>query len=101
MPRGVKRGSRCREGCLSKDHASYIDCLRGAAIRVTYTNSTNGWDRTKENKWEAENDRYSRLVASGIEPQGVTHADMDKAERKVETSAAYHTAFTKGDYDIK
>ncbi len=100
MPRGIKLGSKCREGCSTRKCKSYSDCLRNASIRVAYTNSTNGWDASREKSWTAENDRYSQLVASGIEPQGVTHADMDKAERKVETSAAYADAFTKGDYDI-
>lgn len=100
MPRGIKRGSKCREGCSTRDHVSYSDCLRNAGIRVAYTNSVNGWDATKEKKWTAENDRYSDMQRAGIDPSGVTHAQMDETMRKHEKAQALGNAVSAGDFDI-
>jgi len=58
----------CRSGCPTQDHASYGECLRGAAIRIAYTNSVNGWDATREKRWRRENDLYADAVKQGIEP---------------------------------
>lgn len=75
--------------------------MRDASIRVAYANSANGWDYSKEKSWEAENDRYSNMVRAGIEPEGVTHAQMDKTERKIEQAQALQGAMSAGDFDIK
>ena len=77
----------CRSGCRTQDHKSYIECCRESAPRVAYTNSANGWDGTKQKKWDGELDRYRGLVSQGLEPSGTTHALMDQYERKVEAVA--------------
>lgn len=100
MPRKNRRGSKCREGCSSKDHGSYIECLRGANVRVAYANSANGWDYSKEKSWVAENERYSNMLKAGIEPEGVTHAQMDKTMRKHEKAQALGNAVSAGDFEI-
>jgi hypothetical protein len=53
-------------------------------MRVAYTNSTNGWDATKQKKWDNELQRFRNLEASGISPLGTTHAEMDRTEKIVE-----------------
>jgi hypothetical protein len=53
-------------------------------MRVAYTNSANGWDATKQKRWDGELARYRDLRAAGIEPPGTTHRDMDLAERTME-----------------
>lgn len=71
----------CRSGCNTKDCKSYADCCRNSGVRVAYTNSVNGWDGSKQKRWDNELNRYRGLVASGLEPAGTTHRDMDAAER--------------------
>jgi hypothetical protein len=77
----------CRSGCKTKDCASYAACCRNSAPRVAYANSANGYDATKQKKWDRELDRYRGLVSQGLEPSGTTHREMDTYERKVETVA--------------
>lgn len=71
----------CRSGCPTQEHTSYIECLRSAGLRVAYTNSANGWDYSKQQKWDRELSRYRDLRESGVEPEGTTHREMDKAEK--------------------
>lgn len=72
----------CRAGCPTKDCASYAECIRG--VKVLYSDSTKGFDYSREKHWNKELDRYGTLVKSGIQPEGTTHRDMDRAERKAE-----------------
>jgi hypothetical protein len=74
----------CSSGCPTQDHASYGECLRSKTARVAYANSVNGWDATKQRRWDGELSRYRALVASGVEPKGTTHRDMDRAERQAD-----------------
>jgi len=74
----------CRTGCPTQDCKSYHACLRGARVRVAYTNSANGWDASNQKRWDSELTRYQQLVKSGVQPPGTQHKDMDKAERLAE-----------------
>lgn len=71
----------CTSGCPTQDHESYADCLRSKTPRVAYTNSANGWDASKQKRWDGELQRYRDLTAQGIQPEGTTHREMDYAER--------------------
>lgn len=73
--------SNCTAGCPTQDHSSYAECLRSKTPRVAYTNSANGWDLTKQKKWDGELARYRSLKAQGIEPSSTTHAGMDRDEK--------------------
>lgn len=64
--------------------SSYGQHLRRKGIRVAYTNSTNGWDASKQKRWDGELQRYRDLSASGIDPDGTTHTEMDRTERRLE-----------------
>lgn len=72
----MSTGTDCPCGC-----ATYGEHLRNKGVRVAYTNSTNGQDASKQKRWDKELSRYRDLTASGVEPQGTTHADMDRAEK--------------------
>lgn len=48
---------------------------------MAYTNSANGWDLSKQKRWDGELSRFRSLEASGINPIGTTHAEMDRSER--------------------
>lgn len=71
----------CRTGCPTKDCRSYAECLRGSGVRVGYSNSANGWDRSRQKHWDGELSRYRDLQAQGIDPIGTTHREMDRSER--------------------
>lgn len=66
----------CECGCLT-----YGEHLRNKGVRVAYANSANNWDATTQKQWDRELSRYRDLTASGVEPAGTTHRDMDKAEK--------------------
>lgn len=70
----------CRAGCPTQDHASYGECLRSAGVRVAYANSTNGWDYTKQKKWQNELDAYKAVKKEGIQPKTTSLRDIDQAK---------------------
>jgi hypothetical protein len=76
----------CSSGCPTQDHASYGECLRSKTARVAYANSVNGWDASKQKRWDGELSRYRDLVSQGLEPKGTTHREMDRAEKQAEVS---------------
>jgi hypothetical protein len=78
----VRRSANCRAGCPTQDHEAYAECLRSAGLRVAYSNSASNQDYTSQRKWDRELSRYRDLTASGVEPAGTTHRDMDKAEKE-------------------
>jgi len=53
-------------------------------MRVAYANSVNGQDYTKQKKWDGELERFRSMEASGINPIGTTHKEMDRSERVAE-----------------
>jgi hypothetical protein len=73
--------TNCRTGCPTQDHGSYSECLRRTGPRIAYCQSANGWDASKQARWDRELSRYRDLTASGVEPEGTTHREMDQAER--------------------
>jgi hypothetical protein len=91
--------SNCRSGCATQDHSSYTDCLRQSGIRVSYTNSANGWDKTKQDKWDGELQRFRNLEAQGINPIGTTHREMDRTEIAQENKQAIQESLTTGSYE--
>lgn len=60
----------CREGCRSKDHASYAECLRSANVQVNgVVNSPNQsmFETTKRDLAA-----YAAAKAEGISPMGTS-----------------------------
>lgn len=94
---GVKAGTRsstsvnCRTGCPTKDHESYADCLRDSGIRVAYSNSANGYDLSKQKRWDQELSDYRDLRAQGIQPDGTTRRAIDKAARLSDEAGVAYT----------
>jgi hypothetical protein len=86
----------CRAGCKTQDHSSYADCLRQSGLRVGYTNSAAGWDRTKQKAWDNELVRFRSLESQGIPPIGTTHAEMDRTMRSIETMQKVEAADKAG-----
>ena len=68
----------CRSGCITRDHASYAECLRSARVRVADTiNSPNQWmfDQTKKDLAA-----YGKARAAGIQPGGTSVEKVRQAE---------------------
>jgi hypothetical protein len=68
----------CRSGCITRDHASYAECLRSARVRVADTiNSPNQWmfDQTKKDLAA-----YGNARAAGIQPGGTSVEKVRQAE---------------------
>lgn len=73
--------SKCRSGCPTGTCGSYAECLRNANVKVAYCNSANGWDASKQKRWDNELANYRAALASGVEPTGTTQKEIDKANR--------------------
>lgn len=71
----------CREGCPTQDHDSYAQCCRDSGLRVAYANSTNGWDFTRQKRWEGELADYRKLRAEGSQPRGTDRAHLEATKR--------------------
>lgn len=69
----------CRTGCITKDHASYGECLRAASLRVGWGKSHLGIDRTRERGKQAELDLYKTARSAGIQPASTKTPDIRKA----------------------
>ncbi len=68
----------CRSGCITRDHASYAECLRSARVRVADTiNSPNQWmfDQTKKDLAA-----YGKARVAGIQPGGTSVEKVRQAE---------------------
>ena len=63
----------CREGCETKDHASYSDCLRSANVQTRVVSDVS-------NKVTSDLDAYRAARANGIQPQGTSVAKVREAE---------------------
>lgn len=59
----------CRTGCLTKDHASWGDCLRASNIQMNAGDAASGKEVTTK-KWNAELDAYADARSQGIQPAG-------------------------------
>jgi len=60
-------------------YPSYGAYLRGKSIRVAYTASAQGWDYSKQKRWDKELADYRAAVAQGIEPAGTDRASIEQA----------------------
>lgn len=64
---------------MTKDHKSYGECLRDAALRVGWSRSHLGIDRTSEKKKESELAFYREARAAGVQPASTRTPDIAKA----------------------
>lgn len=81
----------CSEGCPTRDHASYAECLRSKGARVAYCNTVNGWDYSKQKAWDRELQTYRDCKAQGIEPARCDGPAIAEAIKKSdEAGVAYN-----------
>ena len=87
-------GDNCRTGCLTRDHASWGECARGARLRVGWMESTNGLSRAAETKMQGELSEYRELRKQGIQPAGTTRHHLEEAKRVSDTVGKAYNAET-------
>lgn len=58
---------------------SYGAYLRSLTIRKAYADSANGWDFTKQKRFDKTNSDYRDAVKAGLEPKNVTDAAIRQA----------------------
>lgn len=71
----------CRTGCITRDCESFAACLRGAGVRVAYSNSAKNLDASTQKKWDADLDYYRSARAEGIQPSTTKRKDVEAAVR--------------------
>lgn len=71
----------CRTGCITKDHASYSECLRTAGTRVAYANSAGGQDYSAQKRLDRDLDSYRAARAEGLQPATTKPKDVEVARR--------------------
>lgn len=68
----------CRTGCSTKDHVSYAECLRAAAVRVDPV--INSPLQFAYEKTRSDLAAYRTARANGISPAGTTVEKVRQAE---------------------
>lgn len=82
--------SNCRTGCVTKDHASYSECLRDGAPRIAYCSSATGQDYTAQKRLDKDLAFYKEARAQGVQPASTRRESVENAMRISEkTGSAY------------
>lgn len=71
--------SNCSSGCPYGDCPSYGYCMRNKGVRTLHVSKTNGVDRDYEKRFNAEIKAYRDAARQGIEPDGSSMAQIDRA----------------------
>ena len=72
-------GENCSSSCVSRDHETFGECIRGKGLRVAYCNSAGGSDYTAQKRWDADLDAYKQARAQGIQPASTSRHAVDRA----------------------
>lgn len=67
----------CSSTCRTKDHASMGECLRAKGVRITHF--AQGFDTTRQKRWDAELDLYASATKQGIQPKSTKTPDIRAA----------------------
>lgn len=86
----------CRQGCKTKDHATWGECLRDAGVRTYLASPSRGLDGAAQKKWDQELELYRKARSEGIQPEGTTLTKVTDAIRKSDAAGmAYGRDFDK------
>lgn len=72
-------GQNCRAGCSTRNHRTWGECARAAAMRVGWSKSHLGIDASREKSKNRELDLYAEARAAGIQPATTRTPDIHKA----------------------
>ena len=67
----ARPGENCRSGCATRDHTSWGQCARAAALAVM--------DGARHKSWDGELQAYRDARDQGIRPAGTTMPKIRKA----------------------
>jgi len=96
----MSTNSNCSSGCLTKDHATYGECLRSKSLRIAYCNSAGGSDASRQKRWDAELNEYRAAVSQGIEPDSTATRDIRKAVDWSEKTGVAYSEENRHDYRV-
>lgn len=70
--------SNCTSGCMTQDHATYGECLKDKAPKVTTTDTRRG-DYSFRSNWNQEIKEYRDARKQGIQPKTSSLSDIRQA----------------------
>jgi hypothetical protein len=74
------QGLNCSSSCLTKDHGSFGECVRGKGLQISPAiNDSYG---SRQRTWDKELDSYESAVRQGLEPVSTKQAAIDAAVRE-------------------
>lgn len=77
-----KKGLRCSESCVTKDHRTFGECMRAKSLQVSpAVNDSYG---TRQRAWDRELDSYDSAVRQGVQPAGTKQHHVDAALKAAE-----------------
>lgn len=74
----MSRGKNCSSGCLTRDHKTWGECVRGKRMNLNPNLSDTGVQKA----WDRELDSYESAVRQGVQPDGTKQKLVDKAMRE-------------------
>ena len=85
-------GENCRSGCHTKDHDSWIECLRASNININSGDAGRAEAPMTAKKWDAELQAYRDARAEGIQPAGTTMKAINEAKSASDKLGAAYNA---------
>ena len=73
-------GENCSASCLTRDHETWGECVRGKGLKISWANSAGGMDLTEEKKWQRDLDAYANARKQGIQPAGTNRQQVEDAK---------------------
>lgn len=80
--RAPAKGNKCSSSCLTKDHASFGECLRAKGIQLS-PQVSDGYS-TRQKAWDRELDSYDSARRQGLEPRSTKQSAVDQAFKEAE-----------------
>lgn len=73
-------GDNCSSSCLTRDHLTFGECVRGKSLRIEGCRAaTGGPDRTRQKAWDAELALFRSAKEQGILPASTQTRDIRAA----------------------
>lgn len=83
MPR-KRKGANCSSACLTRDHYSWGECVRGKGIQLSpHVNDDYG---TRQKAWDSELDHFESAVRQGVNPASTKRSVVDAALKEAEAN---------------
>ena len=85
-------GELCRTGCHTKDHESWIECLRASNLQINTGDAGRAEAPMTAKKWDAELQAYRDARSEGIQPAGTTMKAITEAKKASDKLGAAYNA---------